>query len=149
MSDFSSISILHDAASRSVELSTERCTILCIRPSRGVVVIKVQGKGCGALYEALFNQLEPDLVSDAPVEMFIDTRQASGSTINIVEWVNFLSADHGLFSCVHILAASSVISLSANIIKHLSRTGELLRIYSDPPSYNRQLQQAVRARQAA
>lgn len=142
------VSIQLDQQPGSSEISTPQCKILCLRPRPGVAVVQIIGIACGSLYEALFNHLEPDLVSDAPVELFVDTRSANGSAINIVDWVNFISQDHGLFECVHVLVASTVISLSVNIIKHLSRTGDLIQIYTEPATYNRHLQRAMSRRNA-
>lgn len=138
------ISLSHDTGSGTVELLTERCSIFCVRPRRGVALVKIAGAPNGPVYEALFNQLEPDFVSDAPIELFVDARQASAGAVNLVDWVTFLNQDHGLFKCVHVLVASTVISLSVNIIKHLSRTGDLIQIYTEPSTFNRHLQQAGR-----
>ncbi len=145
----SPLSIQHDFSTGSVELLTRQCKILCLRPILGTIVIQISGKDSGALYRALFNELEPDLVSNAPVRLFIDTRQASGYAINIVDWGHFVGEDHGLFGQIHVLVGSTLVGLSAKIIKHLSRTGELIQIHTMPATYHFELQQAVSIRQAA
>lgn len=137
------VSILRDAESGVIELSNQKCNIRFLHPKRGVGIVQVHGQDSGPLYKALFNELEPELVSDAPVVLFIDARRVQGVAIDLAEWIRFMSSDHGLFSCVHVLVNCDVISLSVNIIKHLSRTGELIRIHTNVVDYYQILQQTV------
>lgn len=141
--------IRRDDSTGSVEIHTSQCKVLCVRPAPGTVTIQINGKDSGALYKALFNHLEPDLVSEAPIALFIDTRHTSGHAINLVEWAHFLGGDHGLFSRIHVLVGSTLINLSTKIIMHLSRRGDLIQIHTVEATYQRELQSTISSKQAA
>ncbi len=143
------ISIQREPDGSVLEVASSQCKILYQRPRPGVGVIRIEGKDKEELHAVFFNALEPDLVSDSPVKLFVDTRQTSGMAINIVEWADFLRVNSQLFDQVHVLVVSTVIRLSVKIVIHLSRSGNLIQIHTDAFAYNRHLQAALRTQHAA
>lgn len=110
----------------------------------GVHVVRIEGSEGAALTLEPFKRFERRLIASAPVDLFIDMRKAPGAAINLAEWISFIGAGRRLFKQVHVLAASPAASLSVTIIKHLSQTGELIRLHTDALAYNRHLHHALR-----
>lgn len=137
------VTVKRNTKDDSVEVATEHCKILYLRPKSDVLVLKMEGRDCSAIYAALLHEIESDLPHDFPVALFIDTCKLMNASFNIKEWARFLSLNHQLFRQVHVLSGSLVVEMSAKIIKHLSFTGDLIRLYTHPPAYTRQLSLAV------
>jgi hypothetical protein len=117
------------------------------RPNPRVAVITITGYDKGQFGTAPFDEIGSFLRVAAPLELFIDARDALGATVRVSQdWTSFLSRHKGDFSHVHVLAGSKMVELTVAIARHLSRTGNLIQIYSDPEIFAAQLAAATRNR---
>jgi len=55
------------------------------------------------------------------------------------DWTKFISRRKDELGRVHVLAGSKMVELTVAIARHLSRTGNLIQIYSDPAIFEAQL----------
>ena len=55
------------------------------------------------------------------------------------DWTRYFANNRADFIRVHVLAGSKVVQLTVAIAQHLSRTGNLIQIYSDPEIFESRL----------
>jgi hypothetical protein len=131
----------------SVRLSAGDTAFLFARPAAGVLVVTITGYDKGQLGTAPLDELDSVLRVAAPIELFIDARNAVGATVRVSEdWTRFLSRHRAELTHVHVLASSKAVELTVAIARHLSRTDKLIQIYSDPTIFEAQLTAACRRR---
>jgi hypothetical protein len=73
--------------------------------------------------------------------LFVDTREATSAATDVSDdWTRFFSVNREKLSRVYVLVGGSkVLQLTVAIAQHLSRTGNLIQIYSDPEAFNLKL----------
>ena len=52
------------------------------------------------------------------------------------DWTHFFALNRDQLRRVSVLVGSKVVHLTVAIAQHLSRTGELIQIYSDPTTFS-------------
>jgi hypothetical protein len=120
---------------------------LLARPKHDVLVVTITGYDKGQFGTAPFDEIGGVLAIAAPLELFVDARDASGATVRVSQdWTGFLSRRKSDFKRVHVLVGSKMVELTVEIARHLSRTGSLIQIYSDPELFGAQLTAATRNR---
>lgn len=120
------------------------CTIAIGRPAPGVVVIAISGTDVGELGDAPFQALAGDLIGDRPIELFVDARATRGASIDVSsEWAAWLGRHRHRFRHVSMLTGSPFIRLTADFVRKFADLGELMRIYTDPATFDGALSNAV------
>lgn len=131
----------------TVRLSAEASAFELARPKHDVLVVTIGGYDKGQFGTTPFDEIGALLGIAAPLELFIDARNAIGATVRVSQdWTSFLSRRKSDFRRVHVLAGSKMVELTVEIARHLSRTGSLIQIYSDPDLFAAQLAAATRSR---
>ena len=124
-----------------IRLSSGNCTFLYPRPRPGVLRVTISGHDSGQFGASTLDEILAAINREGKIELFVDAREASGAATNVSdEWTRFFSLNREKLSRVHILVGGSkVLQLTISIAQHLSRTGNLIQIYSDPEIFNRKL----------
>ena len=131
----------------SIRLTAGGAAFELVRPKTGVLVVTITGYDKGQFGTAPLDEIGSILRVAAPLELFIDARNAVGATVRVSQdWTSFLSRHQRDFLRVHVLAGSKAVELTVAIAQHLSRTGNLMQIYSDAAIFETQLEAAVRRR---
>jgi hypothetical protein len=131
----------------SVRVTAGATEFLFTRPTAGVLLVRIAGYDKGQLGTAPLDELSSVLRVAAPIELFIDARNAVGATVRVSEdWTRFLSRHRAELTHVHVLAGSKAVELTVAIARHLSRTDKLIQLYSDPTIFEAQLADACRRR---
>jgi hypothetical protein len=131
----------------SIRLTVGDAAFEFVRPKTGVLVVTITGYDKGQFGTAPLDEIGSVLRVAAPLELFIDARHAVGATVRVSQdWTSFLSRHQRDFSHVHVLAGSKMVELTVAIAQHLSRTGNLMQIYSDAAIFEAQLEAAARRR---
>ncbi|HUQ52415.1 MAG TPA: hypothetical protein VM692_09350 [Gammaproteobacteria bacterium] len=131
----------------TVRMTAEAAAFQFARPKPDVLVIKITGYDKGQFATAPFDEIGSILRVATPLELFIDARDAVGATVRVSQdWTSFLALHKADLRHVHVLAGSKMVELTVAITRHLSRTGNLLQIYSDPEIFAAQLAAASRRR---
>ena len=122
-------------------------TLVIRRPARGVVVVTFTGHDAGEFGDAPFVHLERLLPRDGqPVELFIDARQGRAASIDVSnEWAQWLGRFRERFAHVSMLTGSRFIQLSADFVRRFAGLGEVMRIYTDPASFDSALGSSLSA----
>jgi hypothetical protein len=114
------------------------------RPTPSVLVITITGYDKGQFGTAALDEIASVLRVAAPVQLFIDARHAVGATVRVSQdWTSFFSRYRRELAHVHVLAGSKMVELTVAIARHLSHTGSLIQIYSDPAVFEDQLARAT------
>jgi len=131
----------------TVRMTVEASAFELARPKPGVLVIAITGYDKGQFGTAPFDEIGSILRVAAPLELFIDARDAVGATVRVSQdWTHFLARHKSDFRQVHVLAGSKMVELTVAIARHLSRTGNLIQIYSEPALFDAQLAAALQRR---
>jgi hypothetical protein len=103
------------------------------RPAQGVVEILIEGTDNGQFGTAALDEIALALVRERPLELFIDASAASMPAVAVSrEWTRFLAGNRKDLKRVSVLVASKSVELTIAIAQHLSQTGKLIQIYTDP-----------------
>lgn len=129
----------------SVRLTVGDAAFAFARPKPSVLVVTIEGYDKGQFGTAPFDEISSALRVATPLELFVDARNTVGATVRVSQdWTSFLSRHQREFRHVHVLVGSKVVELTVAIAQHLSRTGNLLQIYSAPAIFEAQLEAAMR-----
>ena len=128
----------------TVRLSSEQATFQfsCQHPGRFLVTISGMDKG--QFGSAALDEITAALDREGSLELFIDARKAVGAAVSVSdEWTRFFSNHRARLRRVHVLPGSKAVRLTVNIAQHLSRTGDLIQVYSDPQAFDARIGQAA------
>jgi len=128
---------LADGATR---LSSGGCAFVYKRPRAGVLHVAIAGDDAGQFGTTTLDEIIAAIQREHPLELFIDAREAVGVAVSVSDdWTRFFATHRASFSRVHVLVGSKVVYLTVAIAQHLSRTGNLIQIYSDPEIFEQRL----------
>lgn len=120
-----------------VRLSAGGCTFVFRRLRPGALLITITGHDKGQFATSTLDEIRMELLRYRPLELFVDARGAVGAAVSVSdEWTRFFSLNREQLTRVSVLVGSKVLSLTVAIAQHLSRTGNLIQIYSDPDLFD-------------
>lgn len=123
-----------------VRLTSGQATFEFTRPRPGRLLVTISGIDKGQFGPSTLDEITAALEREGSVELFIDARQAVGAAVSVSdEWTRFFSVQRTRLKRVHILAGSKAVKLTVAVAQHLSRTGDLIQIYSDPQVFDGRL----------
>ena len=115
-----------------VRLSSGKATFEFARPRPGKLLITISGMDKGQFGPSTLDEITASLDREGALELFIDAREAVGAAVSVSDdWTRFFSVQRARLRRVHVLAGSKAVKLTVAIAQHLSRTGDLIQIYSD------------------
>ena len=124
-----------------VRLSSGKSTFEFARTRPGRLLVTISGMDKGQFGPSTLDEITAALHREGSLELFIDAREAVGVTASVSEeWTRFFTVQRTKLRRVHVLAGSKAVKLTVAIAQHLSRTGELIQIYSDPQIFDSRLQ---------
>jgi hypothetical protein len=119
-------------------------TFVLRQPARGVVIVTFSGHDAGEFGDAPFHHLERQLDGSDRVELFIDARYGRAASIDVSnDWAQWLGRHRDKFRHVSMLTGSRFIQLSADFVRRFAELGPLMRIYTDPASFDGALGSSV------
>jgi hypothetical protein len=109
-----------------------------VRPGR--LLVTISGIDQGQFGSATLDEVTASLDREGALELFIDAREAVQASVNVSDdWTRFFTVQRSRLRRVHVLAGSKAVKLTVAIAQHLSRTGDLIQIYSDPQIFDARL----------
>jgi hypothetical protein len=116
-----------------VRLSSDQATFEFSRPRPGRLLVTIRGIDKGQFGPSTLDEIAAALDREGSLELFIDARDVVVATVSVSdEWTRFLSVQQSRLQRVHVLAGSKAMKLTIAIAQHMSRTGDLIQIYTDP-----------------
>lgn len=129
----------------SVRMASGTTEFVFVRPRASVLVVTITGYDKGQFGTAPLDEIGSVLRVAAPVQLFVDARNAVGATVRVSEdWTRFLTRHAADLDHVHVLVGSKMVELTVAIARHLSRIERLMQIYSDPGIFETQLEGACK-----
>ena len=123
-----------------VRLSAGGASFEFLRPRPGALLVTVAGVDNGQFGLTTLDEITAAVNREGSLELFVDARDAAGAAVSVSdEWTRFFSVQRTRLRRVHVLAGSRAIKLTVAIAQHLSRTGDLIQIYSDPQIFESRL----------
>jgi hypothetical protein len=116
------------------------CAIEVRRPAPAVVVVALSGTDTGELGEAPFRELQADLTRHAEITLFIDARLGRAASVDVSgRWASWLRANRSRLVAVHMLCATRLIELSADMVRRFAELGETMHLYRDQAAFEAEL----------
>jgi hypothetical protein len=123
-----------------VRLTSNQATFEYSRPRPGRLLVTISGTDKGQFGPSTLDEITAALEREGSVELFIDAREAVGVAASVSDdWTRFFSVQRTRLRRVHVLAGSKAVKLTVAIAQHLSRTGDLMQMYSDPQIFDGRL----------
>lgn len=126
-----------------IKMSAGRCSFLYNRLRPGVLLVTITGVDSGQFGHQALDEIRMELLRYRPLELLVDAREAAAASSSVSdEWTRFFALNQEHLKRVRILVGSKVLYLTVSIAQHLSRTGNLIQIYSDPAEFETLLKAA-------
>ena len=131
----------------STRLSSERGSFTFTRPRPGVFLVRITGYDQGEFGDAPFDAMQAEINRFKRIELFVDTREVFGAATAVREaWTEWLKLHASELVRAHLVSGSKLVFMALTVAKELSRTGDLIRVYSDPAAFDDALARAAAAR---
>jgi hypothetical protein len=123
----------------SVALQAGRCRFEYRRPRPRVTVVTISGHDDGALGASPLDELMADLRGrPGRLLLFVDARDTRGVATHVRDlWSAWFQAHRDELTAVHVLSATPLVHLNVGLGRQLSRTGDLMRLHTDPAEFDR------------
>jgi hypothetical protein len=132
------------AARSEVVFQGQHCTVIIRRPAPRVVVVAFNGNDVGEFGDRPFEELAGDLDGPLPLEMFVDARGAMAPSLDVSSaWAHWLATHKAYLRQVNMLTGSRFVQLTAGFVRKVADLGEVMRIYTDPASFEGALASSV------
>jgi hypothetical protein len=120
----------------SLRLRADDVCFTYTRLGPGALRVHIRGYDRGLLGAAVFEPIHAELKLYSPLALLVDARDTEGATSAVsTAWTAWFQEQRPRLHEVHILVASKLVGVTVNVAKHFSRTGELIRIHSDPAAF--------------
>lgn len=127
-------------ADGSIRLASQHGSFVFSRPKPGVLFVTVTGHDGGEYGSATLDEILQFLQRERPLTLFVDTREAISVAPRVrSDWTCFFSSNREQFRAVHVLTSSKAVHLSVAVAQHFSDTGNLIRLYSNPETFQAML----------
>src|SRR3954470_6115914 len=109
----------------------------------GVLDITIEGQDNGQFGTAPLDEISLALRRERPLEIFVDASGASMPAVAVSrQWGQFLTLNRADLKRVSVLVSSRSVELTIAIVQHLSQTGKLIQLYTDPEVFEARRQGA-------
>jgi hypothetical protein len=123
------------------------CTMEITRPAAGLVVVTISGSDIGEFGDAPFQELEADLASAQPLEMFVDGRHTRGPSVDVSnDWARWFRRRRSSLGRVTMLTGSRFLQITADFVRRFADLDDIMRITTDPTAFDAELADAIRSR---
>lgn len=128
-----------------IKLSAGDCAFVFARLKPGVLLVTIAGYDTGQFGTTTLDEIRLEMQRHQPLELFVDAREVFGAAMSVSdEWTRFFTDSRERLKRVSVLAGSKAVHLTVAIAQHLSRTGSLIQIYSDPELFDARVAAAAR-----
>lgn len=103
----------------------------------------VIGYDRGDLGTSPLDELRMELLRYKPLDLFFDARAATAAVKVSNEWTRFFSNHRTDLKRVSILVTNKTMNLTMSIAQHLSGTGNLIQIYTDPALFDARVAESI------
>jgi hypothetical protein len=129
----------------SIRLTAERGSMTLARVRPGVVRVQIAGYDRGEFGDAPFDFMQAEIQRWGKIELFVDVTETPGAVTAVREtWTEWFRVHRKELVRVHAITGSTFVETALGVAKTLSRTGELMQLYSDREGFDRALKRAAK-----
>lgn len=122
-----------------VRLESLRGAFTFARPRPATLWVGIEGEDTGDFATAALDEPTRALGRE-PLALFVDAREAVGVSAAVgEEWTGWIATHRQRLEGVHMLVRSKYLRLTVEVARHLSRTGEVLRLYDSAEDFEQVL----------
>ena len=115
-----------------LQLTAGRCSFTFERLRQGALRVTVTGGDSGQFGTAALDEIRIELLRHRPLELFVDAQAATFVAVEVSkEWTHFFALNREHLWRVSVLVGTKAVELTIAIAQHLSRTGNLIQLYTD------------------
>jgi hypothetical protein len=133
--------------SGSICITDGSCSFLYERLQPGVLLLTITGNDYGQFGPATVDEVAAEFArTKEPLKLFVDTRGAIGPVREVMEtWTEWFATNAPRLQSVAVLIPpeSKLLHLTVSIAQHLSRTGNLIRIFGAVEDFRAALARAA------
>lgn len=130
--------------SDELRLAAGAATMVLTRLGPGIVLISATGHDVGQFGDEPFEWLEQEMGRHGSIEVFVDTREMFNATQTVADgWSSWISRHRSRLKRMSLLTSSKYVQMTLEVAKLFSRTGELMRIYTDAPAFSDAISQSL------
>ncbi len=131
------MAIMREELADGVRLYDDKCSFTFRRLRAATILVVIAGNDTGQFGTRTLDELRLELLRNRPIEIFVDARAAVGAAVSVSsDWTQFFSLNREQLKRVSVLVGTEVVHLTVAIAQHLSRTGNLIQIYSDSETFD-------------
>jgi hypothetical protein len=120
-----------------VRLTGQSCSFTFRRLRPGVMLVAITGFDRGEHGARALDEMQAEITRFGPLHLFVDARDATGATTAVSDaWTAWFQASSKSLRQVRILVGSRHLKQTVAVSKLFSRTGDLIRIESDPAAFD-------------
>lgn len=102
-----------------------------------VLFIETAGNDAGEFGTLVVDEVASAFHPALPMTLLMDCRHGTGAVPSVnLTWIDFLAKHRQQFAHIDVLMTSRVLQLMAFVIRHLSRTSELVTIHTEPSRFD-------------
>ncbi len=119
------------------------CMVLT-RLGPGLVLMSASGHDKGDFGSRPFEWLESEMGRHGRIEIFVDMRELFNATQTVADgWSKWIGRHRSHIARMSLLVSSKYVQMTVEVAKLFSRTGELMRVYTDAPTFSDAISQAL------
>ena len=119
-------------------------TMVLSRLAPAIVLISASGHDKGQFGEAPFVWLEREIGRHGPVEIYVDMREMFNATQTVADqWSEWIARHRSRVKRMNLLVGSKYVQMTVEVAKLFSRTGDLMRVYTDAPAFSDAITQSL------
>lgn len=127
-----------------VTFEAVHCALTIRRPAPGVVIAIFKGMDVGEFGTRPFEELQKDLATGQPLELFIDARDVPGASIDVSkDWAKWMQENRSQLHRLSILCSSPFVQMTARFIRGFTGFEERMRIYTEAATFESAIAAAV------
>ena len=118
-------------------IGSDGCTFTYRKLWPGAMLVVIEGFDTGVLGDAPLDIMTAEAQRTGRLELYVDARKVSGVTTPVREaWTQWFQRHQGSLKHVTVLVADKLVNSAVGVAKHFSRTGDLMRVISDPARFD-------------
>jgi len=131
-------------ADGAVRLQAGECQYTIVRLRSGVILMRIAGRETGELGRAPLGEVAAEAALAPPLRLFVDMAAVTHIDEAVSDaWTAWFQANRAALRSVHALAPAPIVRLTVAVSQLFSRTGDLIRIHTEPEPFAAAIRQAA------
>jgi hypothetical protein len=127
-----------------LRLGDKKASMVLTRIAPAIVLVSARGHDRGQFGDAPFVWLEREMGRHGAIEVFVDMREMFNATQTVADgWSAWIKRHKTRIRRMSLLVSSKYVQMTVEVAKLFSRTGDLMRVYTDAPAFSDAVSQSL------